>query len=75
MAELFKSFIPTEMLEAWARGQYVIGPRTLDYRYAGLALMLQGFYRYDVSNEETDATLFGGYAAVYIQDNELHLAG
>jgi hypothetical protein len=37
--------------------------------------MLQGYYRYDVSNEDSNTPLFGGYAAIYIQDNELHLTG
>ena len=98
MAQLFKSFIPGEFLDAWMRGRYVIGPRTLDYRYAGLALILRGFYRYDVwveskvtDNNPTAAKLetpkwgqraasghnglFGGYAALYIKDHELSLAG
>jgi hypothetical protein len=98
MAQLFTSFIPGEFLDAWIRGQYVIGPRTLDYQYAGLALILRGFYRYDVwaeskisnadptkarektqtSGERTtgeDSEIFGGYAAVYVKNNELSLAG
>jgi hypothetical protein len=77
MAQLFKSFIPVEFLDAWTRGQYVIGPRTLDYQYAGLGLILSGFYRYDVWHEPNgmQEDLFGGYAAIYIKDNELHLAG
>ena len=48
MTQLFKSFVPVEFLDAWMRGDYVIGPRTLDYQYAGLALVLQGLYRYYV---------------------------
>jgi hypothetical protein len=77
MAQLFKSFIPAEFLDSWTRGQYVIGPRTLDYQYAGLALIFRGFYRYDVwrmRNEDRE-DLFGGYVAVDIQDNELNFAG
>jgi len=77
MAQLFKSFIPVEFLDSWTRGQYVIGPRTLDYQYAGLALIFRGFYRYDVwrmRNEDRE-DLFGGYVAVDIQDNELNFAG
>jgi hypothetical protein len=79
MAPLFKSFIPVAFLDAWTRGQYVIGPRTLDYQYAGLALVLRGFYRYDVnwkgSGNDHVVHRFGGYATVYIQDNELNVVG
>jgi hypothetical protein len=79
MAPLFKSFIPAAFLDAWTRGQYVIGPRTLDYQYAGLALVLRGFYRYDVewtvSGNNSVEHRFGGYAVVYIKDNELNVTG
>lgn len=79
MAPLFKSFIPAAFLDAWTRGQYVIGPRTLDYQYAGLALVLRGFYRYDVewtgSGNDNAEHRFGGYAVVYIKDNELNVTG
>ena len=78
MTPLFKSFIPAEFLESWTRGQYVIGPRTLDYQYAGLALILRGFYRYDVWEQGQDdkaGALFGGYAVAYVRDNELNFAG
>jgi hypothetical protein len=75
MTQLFKSFIPGEFLEAWARGQYVIGPRTLDYQYAGLALMLRGFYRYDVLDVQDNVPLFGGYAVADILAKELTFAG
>lgn len=77
MAQLLKSFIPAEFLEAWARGRYVIGPRTLDYQYAGLALMLRGFYRYDVLDDQDkdNKPIFGGYAVASIPDKELTFAG
>jgi hypothetical protein len=79
MAPLFKSFIPAAFLDAWTRGQYVIGPRTLDYQYAGLASVLRGFYRYDVkwkgSGSENIEHRFGGYAVLYIKDNELNVTG
>jgi hypothetical protein len=77
MTQLLKSFIPAEFLEAWARGQYAIGPRTLDYQYAGLALMLRGFYRYDVLDDQDkdQKPIFGGYAVAAIQDKELTFAG
>jgi hypothetical protein len=75
MTQLLNSFIPAEFLEAWARGQYVIGPRTVDYQYAGLALMLRGFYRYDVLDVRDKKPLFGGYAVAAILDKELTFAG
>ena len=79
MAQLFKSFIPSEFLDAWMRGQYVIGPRTLDYQYAGFALILRGFYRYDVQPKSASGGelkgAFGGYAAAYLKNNELNFAG
>jgi hypothetical protein len=105
MAQLFKSFIPVEFLDAWLDGDFVLGPRTLDYQYAGLALGLQGFYRYFVRGtipepvqpavmgqlaepaqvddrpaepdkcQQAKPELFGGYAVVHIQDNELKLEG
>jgi len=79
MAQLFKSFIPSEFLDAWMRGQYVIGPRTLDYQYAGFALILRGFYRYDVQPKSASGGerkgAFGGYAAAYLKNDELNIAG
>jgi hypothetical protein len=78
MAQLFSSFIPSEFLDAWIRGHYVIGPRTLDYQYAGLALTLRGFYRYDVRENvptQPKKELFGGYVVAYIRSNQLNFAG
>jgi hypothetical protein len=78
MAQLFSSFIPSEFLDAWIRGHYVIGPRTLDYQYAGLALTLRGFYRYDVKENvfaQQQKELFGGYVVAYIRNNQLNFAG
>jgi hypothetical protein len=79
MAQLFKSFIPSEFLDAWMRGQYAIGPRILDYQYAGFALILRGLYRYDVQPKNVSGGelkgAFGGYAAAYLRNNELNFAG
>ena len=75
MTSLLNNLIPTEFVQAWRRGEYLLGAQnSLDYQYAGWALTLRGYYRYEVCNKE-EMLQFGGYTVVDVKRGDLYLAG
>lgn len=56
MKKLLSTIVPPEIIDSWIRGEYLIGTRRgTGYDFIGWALMLRGFYRYEVHKSAPNA--------------------
>lgn len=67
-------FIPTEIIEAWIRGEYYSGEvPSISYQYIGVSLALRGWYTYEVKPQ--DETIIKGVAKIDFKDGALFVGG
>lgn len=68
--------IPTEIVEAWAKGDYYSGDApSLSYRQLGEALSLRGWYTYGAPNLDPKKPDFKGVAKIELKGQQLMLGG
>ncbi len=68
--------IPTEIIEAWAKGDYYSGEAlSLSYRQLGEALSLRGWYTYDSPNPDPKKPDFKGVAKIELKGQQLMFGG
>jgi hypothetical protein len=68
--------IPTEIIEAWAKGEYYNGDApSLSYKQMGTALKLRGWYTYDACEPDPAKPDFKGVAKIELKGQSLLLSG
>jgi hypothetical protein len=66
--------IPTEIIEAWAKGDYYSGDApSLSYKQMGAALSLRGWYTYDQCTKDDPS--FKGVAKIELKGKHILLGG
>ena len=66
--------VPTEIVEAWARGEYYGGdPAPPSYHYIGITLALRGWYVYEA--KEQDQIVVKGIVKIDFRGAELFIGG
>lgn len=68
--------IPTDVIKAWAKGDYYVGDiPSISYRHLGIALLLRGWYTYvDITKDGTHED-WAGVAKVDIKGSVLSMGG
>jgi hypothetical protein len=66
--------VPTQIIEAWARGEYYGGdPPSPSYNYIGITLALRGWYVYEA--KEGDQVVVKGVVKIDFRGAELFIGG